>query len=128
MSNYLITRIEASPRITVHLESQIARMDGARYLEQVTLSTPKGEHLIKTGNVFLMLGAIPNSEWVRDCLELDEKGFIICPRPQAPFETSRPGVYAVGDVRAGSVKRVASAVGEGSVVISSVYAYLAGLR
>ncbi len=73
-------------------------------------------------NVFLMLGALPNTEWLDGAVELDDRGFV---RTGAGFETSRPGIFAVGDVRSGSIKRVASAVGEGSVVISSVHVALA---
>jgi thioredoxin reductase (NADPH) len=126
MSEYLVGRIEASKRITVHLQTEITRLDGERYLEAVTWKDAEGrESAHAIANVFLMLGAVPNTDWVKECLELDEKGFVISGKNSSPFETSRPGVFAVGDVRAGSIKRVASAVGEGSVVISAVHAYLA---
>ncbi len=78
-----------------------------------------------------MIGAVPNTSWIGDCVELDEKGFVLTGADAAdgqadsPFSTSQPGVFAVGDVRAGSVKRVASGVGEGSVCVSAIHAYLA---
>ncbi|RYZ70458.1 MAG: NAD(P)/FAD-dependent oxidoreductase [Proteobacteria bacterium] len=128
MSEYLVRRIEASSKISVHLQTEITKLEGERYLEHVTWSDHTGKaetHSI--GNVFLMLGAVPNTDWLKGCLDLDDKGFIICNKPGSPFESSLPGVFAVGDVRSGSIKRVASAVGEGSVVISSVHGYLSTL-
>lgn len=126
MSEYLVNRIEASSKISVHLESEITKLEGGRYLETVSWKDQSGaESKHEISNIFLMLGAVPNTEWLDGCLELDKKGFIICDRPGSPFESSLPGVFAVGDVRSGSIKRVASAVGEGSVVISSVHAHLA---
>jgi thioredoxin reductase (NADPH) len=125
MSSYLLNRLEASDRITIHYRTQITELHGEHYLEAVTWSRAgEAPERHRVGNVFLMIGAVPNTEWLAGCLDLDARGFVVCPRPQTPFETSMPGVYAVGDVRAGSIKRVASAVGEGSVVISSVHAYL----
>ena len=77
------------------------------------------------GNVFVMIGAEPNTDWLDGCLELDGKGFVVTGHATgSPYGTSRPGIYAVGDVRAGSVKRVASSVGEGSVVVAAVHGYL----
>ena len=77
------------------------------------------------GNVFVMIGAEPNTDWLEGCLELDGKGFVVTGHAGgSPYATSRPGIYAVGDVRAGSVKRVASGVGEGSVVVQAVHGYL----
>ena len=86
------------------------------------------------GNVFLMLGAVPNTEWLRNCLQLDESGFVRCgvgfdpngtwqtDRVPHALESSQRGVFAVGDVRSGSIKRVASGVGEGSIVVSAIHA------
>jgi thioredoxin reductase (NADPH) len=71
-----------------------------------------------------MIGAQPNTDWLDGCLDLDEKGFVISGEGGSPYATSRPGVYAVGDVRAGSVKRVASGVGEGSVVVQAIHRFL----
>ncbi|EFL88245.1 FAD-dependent oxidoreductase [Ahrensia sp. R2A130] len=135
MSDYLVQRIDQSSRITLHSHTEITALDGGRMLEQVTWKNSKtGESEIKEmGNVFVMIGAVPNTGWLGDCVELDERGFVLS-GPKArkdadtPFDTSVSGVYAVGDVRSGSVKRVASGVGEGSVCISSVHQYLAALR
>ena len=125
MSEYLSSRIEMSKRITVHLQTEITRLSGDRYLESVSWKSENGnEETHAIGNVFLMLGANPNTDWAKGCLDLDNKGFVVCSNPKSPFETSQPGVYAVGDVRSGSIKRVASAVGEGSVVISSIHTFL----
>jgi thioredoxin reductase (NADPH) len=132
MSNYLIHRIEAAPdRITVHPFTEITALQGNRHLEQVTWSTrPSGEtETLPVPNVFLMLGAVPNTDWLDGIVTLDAKRFIrtgVPTLPDAstaplPLQTSRPGIFAVGDVRSESIKRVASAVGEGSVVVSSVH-------
>ncbi|HEX2284511.1 MAG TPA: NAD(P)/FAD-dependent oxidoreductase [Mycobacterium sp.] len=131
MSDYLISRIEAVPeRITVHPFTEITALQGDRHLEQVTWTTrPSGaRETRRIPNVFLMLGAVPNTDWLDGVVELDAKGFVrtgVPTRPDAstapPLQTSRPGIFAVGDVRSESIKRVASAVGEGSVVVSSVH-------
>jgi thioredoxin reductase (NADPH) len=135
MSDYLVGRIEASERITLHTETEIAGVEGGRHLERVRLRHRRtgAEETLEIANVFLMLGAVPNTEWVNDCVKLDENGFVCCAagfdphakgdvaREQFLLETSRPGVFAVGDVRSTSVKRVASAVGEGSIVVSAVH-------
>lgn len=133
MSEYLISRIEASEHITLHTETELTGLHGGRHLERVTWQTRGATpqtHAIS--NVFLMLGAVPNTEWLDGCLALDEQGFVLGAdrvqaggRPALPLETSRPRIFAVGDARAGSIKRVASAVGEGSVVVSSVHQALA---
>jgi thioredoxin reductase (NADPH) len=140
MSDYLIERIAASDRITLHTETEIVGLEGERHLERVRWRNRRTgvEETRDIPNVFLMLGAVPNTEWVNDCVQLDENGFVRCgqgfdskasgdmPRPQHLLETSRPGVFAVGDVRSDSVKRVASAVGEGSIVVSAVHRALSG--
>ena len=131
MSDYLIGRIEASPKITLHTGTEITALAGNRHLEEVrwTNRATGASETKPIANLFLMLGAVPNTDWLRDCLALDEKGFITVGTNGAGrrgvLETSRPGVFAVGDVRAGSIKRVASAVGEGSIVVSSVHQVLA---
>jgi thioredoxin reductase (NADPH) len=131
MSRYLISRIENSARITLHSETEIVGLEGESVLERATwVNRRTGEQ--KTcgiGSMFVMIGAEPNTGWLYGTLALDKKGFVITGTPEA-FENTRyattvRGVYAVGDVRCDSVKRVASAVGEGSVVISDVYRYLA---
>lgn len=137
MSDYLVGRIEASDRITLYTETEIAVLAGDRHLERVSWTNRRtGQSETKRiGNVFLMLGAVPNTGWLAGCeVVLDQVGFVLVGtaagtdrdgRQPHTLETSSPGVFAVGDVRAGSVKRVASAVGEGSVVVSSVHQLLA---
>ena len=126
MSRYLIERIDASSRITLHAHTEITALEGDPALERVTWRHRQtGESETKEiGNVFVMIGAQPNTGWLDGCLDLDPKGFIVCGDPASPYSTSRPGVFAVGDVRSGSVKRVASAVGEGSVAVQAVHRFL----
>jgi thioredoxin reductase (NADPH) len=132
MSDYLVQRIQSSPRIELHTRTEITALAGHRFLEEVTwVHRPTGEATTRRiGNVFVMIGAEPNTEWLDGCLELDSKGFIrtgVDSEGRAlasPYATSRPGIYAVGDVRSGSVKRVASSVGEGSVVVQAIHGFL----
>jgi thioredoxin reductase (NADPH) len=131
MSDYLVKRIEQSPKITLHLRTEITALGGDERLRSVTWTRRDSESETRTiGNVFVMIGAEPNTEWLNGCLELDPKGFVRTGRAAdgvalaSPFATTRPGIFAVGDVRSGSVKRVASSVGEGSVVIQAVHQYL----
>lgn len=132
MSDYLIQRIQQSPRITLHTRTEIAALHGDPRLERVTWrNRDNGESETRPiCNVFVMIGAEPNTDWLNGCLELDAKGFVVTGKssdgmvPGSPFETTRPGIFAVGDVRSGSVKRVASGVGEGSVVIQAVHRFL----
>jgi thioredoxin reductase (NADPH) len=134
MSQYLISRIESSSRITLCTDSEIEKLEGISSLESVTWTNRKtGETTAKSiGSVFVMIGAEPNSGWLFGTVKLDKKGFILTGGENGfegtPYATSVPGIFAVGDVRANSVKRVASAVGEGSVVISDVHRYLADHR
>ena len=134
MSQYLISRIERSPRITLYTETEIDRLEGKDALEFVTWTNRKDGGTVRRSisSVFVMIGAEPNSGWVYGTVKLDEKGFALTGGSwgfeATPYATSVPGVYAVGDVRADSVKRVASAVGEGSVVISNIHRYLAQRR
>jgi thioredoxin reductase (NADPH) len=131
MSQYLLARIENSPRITILTQTEIECLDGRARLEQVTwVNRRDGSKVSKPiETVFVMIGAQPNTSWLQGVVALDEKGFVITGGPEAfdqtPYATNVPGIYAVGDVRTASVKRVASAVGEGSVVISDVHRYLA---
>jgi thioredoxin reductase (NADPH) len=123
MSDYLIERIRRNPAITLHFETEVTALHGDAVLEAVTLARRGGgAETVPAAGLFVMAGAAPNTGWLADLVELDTKGFV---PTQDGYATSRPGVFAVGDVRAGSVKRVASAVGEGSVVISRVWAHLA---
>jgi len=138
MSRYLIRRIEESPAIVLHTCTELTALEGNGQLERVRWrkdSEPEETHDIQ--HVFVMTGAAPSTQWLSGCLTLDERGFIKTgadlsrdeltaakwPLARAPnlLETSRPGVFAVGDVRAGNIKRVASAVGEGSIAISFVH-------
>jgi thioredoxin reductase (NADPH) len=134
MSQYLISRIESSRQITVRYESELVGLDGDPSLERVTwLSLKTGERTTKDiSNIFVMIGAEPNTGWLFGTVRLDNKGFILTGAANgfdnSPYATTMPGIFAVGDVRANSVKRVASAVGEGSVVISYVHRYLADHR
>jgi thioredoxin reductase (NADPH) len=142
MSRYLIRRIEETPNIEVKLNTEIDSLDGDDHLERVGLRN-KIDHGVETVNVrhvFLMTGAIPNTKWLNGCITLDGKGFIktgpaLTPEELAAkewrlarkphlLETSMRGVFAVGDVRADNVKRVASAVGEGSIAIAFVHQVL----
>jgi len=142
MSKYLIRRIEENPRIQLHTCTEVTGLAGKNDLEQVIWrNTRNGEqqtHDIR--HVFVMTGAAPNTQWLHGCLALDERGFVKTGRdlepkdlmssgwnlPRSPFllETNLPGVLAVGDVRAGNVKRVASAVGEGSIAVHMIHQML----
>jgi len=134
MSQYLVSRIENSSRITLCPNSEIEKLEGESSLERVTwINRLTGERTVKAiGSVFVMIGAEPNSGWLFGTVQLDKKGFVLTGGADGfeatPYATSVPGIYAVGDVRSKSVKRVASAVGEGSVVISDVHRYLADHR
>jgi thioredoxin reductase (NADPH) len=134
MSQYLISRIERSPHITLYTDTEIDELEGKAALEFVTWTNRKtGESVRRPiSSVFVMIGAEPNSGWTYGAIKLDDKGFVLTGGrwgfEATPYATSVPGVYAVGDVRAESVKRVASAVGEGSVVISNIHRYLAQRR
>jgi thioredoxin reductase (NADPH) len=130
MSAYLIQRIASSHRITLHPHSEVVSLDGDTHLRSVTWCDRQSNKArsCQTGNMFVMIGALPNTEWLHDRLDLDASGFVMtapADRDGCVFQTSLPGIYAVGDVRSGSVKRVANAVGEGSVVVSHVHRYIA---
>jgi len=140
MSRYLIRRIEEDPRITVHTRTEIAALEGDDHLETVDLRQRDDGTKTERKNlrhVFVMTGANPSTSWLDGCVTLDDHGFIKTgteisadelsaanwPLTRSPrlLETSKPGVFAVGDVRAGNIKRVASAVGEGSIAVSFVH-------
>ncbi|QFT77141.1 cyclic nucleotide-binding domain-containing thioredoxin-disulfide reductase [Erythrobacter sp. THAF29] len=131
MSSYLTQRLEADPKITIHYNTEVTKLHGDDWLDGVTFTGPDGERKVETRALFIMIGAAPNTDWLSGLVETDEKGFVLTGdavgRP-TPFETGTDGIFAVGDVRAGSVKRVASAVGEGSVVVSRIWSYLDELR
>ncbi len=136
MSEYLIHRIEASNKITLHTETEICELNGNGKLKSVTLENKGHKKTYDIKQVFLMIGASPNTDWLQDCVSLDERGFVFTgldaesnsdwnlQRNPMMLETSQPGVFAVGDVRSGSVKRVASAVGEGSICIQMIHTFL----
>ena len=134
MSQYLISRIERSPQITLYTDTEIDGLEGKAALEFVTWTNRKSGESVRRpiSSVFVMIGAEPNSGWVYGAAKLDDKGFVLTGGgwgfEATSFATSVPGIYAVGDVRATSVKRVASAVGEGSVVISDIHRYIAQNR
>ena len=144
MSRYLIQRIVENPAIELHFKTEIVDLEGDAHLERVTWrSNASGETSTKEiRHVFIMAGASPRTNWLSGCLALDNKGFILTgrdldvatatpiwplARPPQMLETSLPDVFAVGDVRSGNVKRVAAAVGEGSIAISLVHRTLAEL-
>ncbi|MFT6472694.1 FAD-dependent oxidoreductase [Qipengyuania profunda] len=127
MSNYLTQRLEADPAIKIHYDTEITDLHGDSHLEAVTFTTPTGERVIDTRALFVMIGAAPNTGWLSGLVETDDRGFVKTGAQvgrERPYETATDGVFAVGDVRSGSVKRVASAVGEGSVVVSRIWSYL----
>ena len=127
MSSYLSERIASDPRIELVTHAELAELHGEGRLEALTLRDRRDgtARRIATRALFIMIGAVAKTEWMRETVELDPKGFVVTGYDGEPFRTSLPGVFAVGDVRSGSVKRVASAVGEGSVVVSSIHRYLA---
>jgi thioredoxin reductase (NADPH) len=138
MSSYLARRIEQSEKISVLLCSEICELIGDTHLEKVRIVdrvTGKNRVQAVTG-VFVMIGAVPHTDWLPGSIIRDSKGFICTgqqlvqdanwtlSRPPYYLETSCPGVFAAGDARAGSVKRVASAVGEGSMAVTFVHQFL----
>jgi thioredoxin reductase (NADPH) len=146
MSRYLIQRIVENPGIELHLQTEIIGLAGDSHLERVTwrdrATGEESAHDIR--HVFVMAGASPRTDWLRECLALDKQGFVLTgrdldpvlataplkwplSRPPEMLETSLPAVFAVGDIRSGNVKRVASAVGEGSISIHLVHSALAAM-
>ncbi len=139
MSRYLIRRIETNPAIVLMPHTEVVALEGNGHLDRVQWRDRRTGSIERRDirHVFMMTGAVPNTGWLGGCLALDGKGFIKTgpdlspedlaaagwplPRPPYLLETSRPGVFAVGDVRGGNVKRVASAVGEGSIAIAFVH-------
>ncbi len=132
MSSYLTDRIDSDPKITLWTRTEICGLGGGDRLARVTLrrNDTGVEVDVDAKALFIMIGAAPNTDWLAGQVELDERGFVLTGQGAgrtSPFATSLPGVFAVGDIRSGSVKRVASAVGEGSVAISAVHEYIATL-
>jgi len=142
MSRYLIGRIDDTPNITLHVRTELTALEGSDRLERVTWrdAVSGADTTNDIRHVFLMTGAVPNTRWLQGCVPLDDRGFVRVgsdlrpedllaarwPLPRAPYlmETGVPGIFAVGDVRSGSVKRVASAVGEGSISVQLVHRVL----
>jgi thioredoxin reductase (NADPH) len=127
MSEYLRRRLDADKKITIHFETQLDSLEGIDRLTAVNLRGPDGKRTIPASALFIMIGAAPNTEWLSGLVELDAKGFVLtgsAVNSASAYETSHCGIFAVGDVRAGSVKRVASSVGEGSVVVGSIWSRL----
>jgi thioredoxin reductase (NADPH) len=134
---YLVDRLEAHAGVHVRLNAEVTRLDGERGLGAVHVAGPSGGTAIPCAGLFSLIGAEPGSDWLSGCAALDEHGFVLTDlgldeahldgswraagRRPLPFETSRPGLFAVGDVRSGSMKRVAAAVGEGSAAVRSVH-------
>jgi thioredoxin reductase (NADPH) len=135
MSAYLIRRINAAANITLHIRTQIVELCGESRLEAIRWDRQGQIEYKPVRHVFLFLGAEPNTRWLGDCVTLDKDGFVLtgadtganwtASRPPHDLETSRPGIFSAGDVRSGSVKRVAAAVGEGAAAIQAVHQYLA---
>lgn len=141
MSRYLVDRVHQHPRVTVRLGTEVREVHGDRSLTAVVTEDRRtGErHSIQARALFVFIGAVPNTSWLAGAIKLDDHGFVATgsaalykdtdgnqgrtPRQPMMLETSRPGVFAAGDVRSGSVKRVASAVGEGSMAIRQIHEY-----
>ncbi|HKD60555.1 MAG TPA: FAD-dependent oxidoreductase [Terracidiphilus sp.] len=142
MSKYLIDEIERTSNIVVETQTQVIAAEGEERLELLRLRGPKGEYCLQASSLFVFIGAEPGVEWLPDAVLRDDKGFVLAGpdlrqdgkarddwhEQREPFllETSVPGVFVAGDVRHGSVKRVASAVGEGSIAVQFAHQYLAG--
>jgi thioredoxin reductase (NADPH) len=140
MSRYLVERIEADPHITLRTRTTVLALEGDETLRAVHLNGPDGKVVLRCAGLFSFIGADPSSGWLNGCAALDDRGFVVTDlsltpdqlgqgwetlaRSPLPFETSHPGLFAVGDLRSGSTKRVAAAVGEGSVSVRSVHQYL----
>jgi thioredoxin reductase (NADPH) len=141
MSHYLVDRVEADPRITVRTDTTISALDGKDSVTALHLKGPEGETVAECAGLFSFIGADPASGWLSGCAALDDRGFVLTDlaltadlldgpwgtlgRLPLPFETSHPGLFAVGDLRSGSTKRVAAAVGEGSAAVRQVHQHLA---
>jgi thioredoxin reductase (NADPH) len=143
MSRYLVDQVERNESIEVCLHSEVVELDGERELETVTIAdTRSGERTrVPARALFVFIGALPHTEWLGDQLASDDDGFLLTGSDLSDqqrseyngdqpwfLETSRPGIFAVGDVRSGSIKRVASAVGEGSMAVRLIHQRLAALH
>lgn len=140
MSHYLIEQISRIPNIEVHTETEVVGAEGEGHMERITLKGPEGERTVEAEWLFVFIGAQPITDWLGEAIERDERGFVLTgpdltadenrprnwPLRREPYhlETNVPGVFAAGDVRADSIKRVASAVGEGAMAVALVHRYL----
>jgi thioredoxin reductase (NADPH) len=129
MSSYLSSRLEADPAITIDYGAEVVSLEGDERLERLSIRAVVSgdERVVDACSLFVMVGAAPNTDWLSGLVSLDDKGFVVtgdAAGAASSYATSCPGIFAVGDVRARSVKRVASSVGEGSVVISQVWDFL----
>ncbi len=140
MSDYLVQRIRVAENITVHLATEVQELRGEHYLREIKLAGPEGEHVRPITQLFTFIGASPRTEWLSELVATDQNGFIrtgttiaesdrahyqkVGKRAPQSLETSIPGLFAIGDARSGSIKRVASAVGEGATAVSQVHHYL----
>jgi thioredoxin reductase (NADPH) len=145
MSKYLIDQITATPNIVVETGTEVVSMSGDLHLECLTLKTPHGEEARPANSIFIFIGAAPKTDWLPEDIATDGKGFILAgpdlkarssalnghgwklEREPYLLETSIPGIFVAGDVRFNSVKRCASAVGEGSIAVQFMHQYLATL-
>ena len=141
MSRYLIDQIENTSNISVETNTELRELKGDGQLAEIVLETPNGIETRPASTVFAFIGAAPKTEWLPDCVARDPKGFVLAgpdlktkagnlwkyERDPYLLETTVPGIFVAGDVRFGSVKRVASSVGEGSIAIQFVHQYLATL-
>jgi thioredoxin reductase (NADPH) len=142
MSRYLVDRVESIPNVMIHRGARVTGLEGNGHLSAVEMMAGGKTSTLETTALFLFIGADPNSSWLHGCVELDSKGFVLTGSALAPaireterwraigrgpflLETSLPGVFAAGDVRSGSAKRVSSAVGEGAMAVTFVHAYIA---
>jgi len=129
MSKYLIDRIAALPNVTIRVGTEIVGLEGERATGLTAAIFRQRSDGVETRcamrHLFLFIGADPNAGWLKGCVDTDEKGFIVTGAAALPLQTSRAGVFAIGDVRAGSTKRVAAAVGEGAAVVAQIHTVLA---
>jgi thioredoxin reductase (NADPH) len=139
MSAYLVDQLAALENVELRTRTEVAALHGAEHLERATFTTPEGDVDLEVAAAFVFIGQQPRTTWLEGCVMRDERGFVVTgtdlqsasawPLPRPPFllEASLPGVFAAGDVRHRSIKRIASAVGEGAMAVQFVHQYLAGL-
>jgi thioredoxin reductase (NADPH) len=143
MSRYLVDRVERMEKVLIHRGAVISGLEGNGHLSAVHTKGANGEQqTFTTNSLYLFIGADPNTDWLHGCVDLDRKGFVLTGNGLSPdainaerwrsagrdpflLETSLPGVFAAGDVRAGSAKRVAPAMGEGAMAVGFVHAHIA---